>query len=263
MEGQNQMIKAIFFDLDGTLISHARHDMPASALEALHALRARGILLFLATGRHIAELPALPLHGFRFDGYVTVTGQLCYDADFRPIHRHPFPDADARALAAVFEAKQAPILIKTETDCYVNYVDDDVRRVLADVSSPVPKVAPYRGEPIYLAATFGEPGRFDALLRKLPGCRQTMWHPNGTDIVSLDGGKVKGIAAVQAHFGLRQDEIMAFGDSDNDADMLEYARIGVAMGNATAAIQAAADYVTAGVDDDGILSAVRHFGLID
>ena len=62
--------------------------------------------------------------------------------------------------------------------------------------------------------------------------------------------------------GLESSEIMAFGDGDNDIDMLKFAGIGVAMGNAGDAVKAAADYVTASVDDDGIEKALEHFGLI-
>ena len=56
---------------------------------------------------------------------------------------------------------------------------------------------------------------------------------------------------------------MAFGDGENDMEMLRYVGIGVAMGNASDAVKAAADYVTDTVDDDGIEKALRHFGLID
>ena len=55
---------------------------------------------------------------------------------------------------------------------------------------------------------------------------------------------------------------MAFGDGDNDVDMLEYVKIGVAMGNAAEKTKAAADYVTASQDDQGIPKALKHFGLI-
>ena len=257
------MIKAVFLDVDGTLFSHSQHDIPASALQALNALRERGVLLFLATGRHVAELQYLPMHGLRFDGYVGVTGQICYDGDMRPIYSHPIDDADARVLGEMFTNNEIPIELKTETDYYINYVDDIVRRVQSDVSTAVPPVKPYRGESIYLAAIFAEPERYEPLMARLPGCRLTPWHPLGTDVVSTDGGKLQGIVAMQEYFGLAREEIMAFGDSDNDADMIEYAHIGVAMGNATASIKAVADYVTTHIDDDGILNAVRHFGLID
>ena len=55
---------------------------------------------------------------------------------------------------------------------------------------------------------------------------------------------------------------MAFGDGGNDIPIIEYAGIGVAMGNATPDVKAAADYVTGSVDEDGIISALRHFGVI-
>ena len=58
-------------------------------------------------------------------------------------------------------------------------------------------------------------------------------------------------------------EIMAFGDGENDMDMLRFAGIGVAMGNASDMVKAAADYVTDTVDENGIEDALRHFGLID
>ena len=56
--------------------------------------------------------------------------------------------------------------------------------------------------------------------------------------------------------------MMAFGDGGNDIEMLRYAGTGVAMGNADDAVKAAADYVTTSVDDDGIMNALKHFGLI-
>ena len=61
------MIQAIFFDVDGTLVSFRTHTIPASTLEALHALRAKEIKLFLATGRHQAMLRSVQ-ELFPFDG---------------------------------------------------------------------------------------------------------------------------------------------------------------------------------------------------
>ena len=58
------------------------------------------------------------------------------------------------------------------------------------------------------------------------------------------------------------DETMAFGDGGNDVAMLRAAGAGVAMGNACDEALAAADYVTASVDDDGIRRALEHFGVI-
>ena len=55
---------------------------------------------------------------------------------------------------------------------------------------------------------------------------------------------------------------MAFGDGENDIEMLKFAGIGVAMGNAKEKTKEAADYVTDTVENHGVLKALRHFELI-
>ena len=59
------------------------------------------------------------------------------------------------------------------------------------------------------------------------------------------------------------EEIIAFGDGDNDAQMLSFAGIGVAMGNGWDSAKAAADYVTEDIDADGVYLALKHFGLVE
>jgi len=70
------------------------------------------------------------------------------------------------------------------------------------------------------------------------------------------------LASIAAFEGLDLSETMAFGDGGNDISIIERAGIGVAMGNAGESVQAAADYVTTSVDEDGIKQAFLHFGLI-
>lgn len=71
-----------------------------------------------------------------------------------------------------------------------------------------------------------------------------------------------GIQKLLEHYHLNADSIMAFGDGDNDVDMLEFARIGVAMGNASQKAKKAADYITTDIDSDGISHALKYFGLV-
>ena len=60
-------------------------------------------------------------------------------------------------------------------------------------------------------------------------------------------------------YGIRREEVMAFGDGGNDIEMIEYAGIGVAMGNAVPQVKSAADYITADNDHDGVGLAVEKF----
>ena len=62
--------------------------------------------------------------------------------------------------------------------------------------------------------------------------------------------------------GVARDEVIAFGDSHNDLDMLAFAGVGVAMGNASAEVKALADLITDSNEDDGIATALERLGVI-
>lgn len=66
------MVKAIFFDIDGTLVSFTTHRMSENLKERLHELQAKGVKLFISSGR--ARLVMNNLDGFPFDGYVAMNG---------------------------------------------------------------------------------------------------------------------------------------------------------------------------------------------
>ena len=82
------------------------------------------------------------------------------------------------------------------------------------------------------------------------------------DITAKGDTKQKGIDEIIRYFGIKLEETMAFGDGGNDITMLRHAAIGVAMGQAKEDVKAAADYVTAPIDEDGISKAMKHFGII-
>ena len=74
--------------------------------------------------------------------------------------------------------------------------------------------------------------------------------------------KASGIGKMCEALGIDRADTFAVGDSVNDLAMLEYAGVGIAMGNGSTEAKAAADYVTADLQDDGIYRAMLHFKLI-
>lgn len=257
------MIKAIFFDIDGTLVSHTKRDIPEGVLTALDELRAKGILLFIASGRHISEFPALPLHDYPFDGYVTETGQICYNGAFETIYEQPFTDEDTESLVRMFNEREIPIVLLNDRSLYINFVNEYVVRTQNAINTPIPPIDSYHGEKLYGATVFGESATIDRVEERLTASRATRWNRFAADIVLGEAGKANGIRKMLDHYGISRDEIMAFGDADNDLDMISFAGIGVVMGNGTERMKEIADYVTASVDEGGVVEALRHFGLIE
>ena len=106
------MVKAAFFDIDGTLISHETGGMPESTRLALEKIRKKGVRVFACTGRHILELKALPLNGVTFDGYVTLTGQICLDGQENLIYEvHIDKEATVRKLERYRECETPELLV--------------------------------------------------------------------------------------------------------------------------------------------------------
>ena len=95
------MIKALFFDIDGTLVSFKTHEIPVSTIEALTAAKAKGIHIFISTGRPrviINNLSALQERNL-IDGYITMNGAYCFVED-TVIYKSPIPTAEVDALTA-------------------------------------------------------------------------------------------------------------------------------------------------------------------
>ena len=78
------MNKAIFFDIDGTLVSFRTHEIVPSAYDAIAALRKKGHKVFIATGRPLHLIKGL--QDARFDGYITFNGSYCLTSDGEEIY---------------------------------------------------------------------------------------------------------------------------------------------------------------------------------
>lgn len=256
------MTKAIFFDIDGTLVSHTSRCVPQSARRALDKLSEKGILRIVATGRSMLELDILPVKDIVFDGYVMLNGQLCLDAERNIIAENPISGADKACLLRLFNEKKLPIVLVEKDRLYINFVNEQVEIAQNAVSTPVPEIGTYTGNEIYLAVAYLPKEAECDFIAPLTGCKATRWNHFAVDIVADTGGKVAGIKEYLKAIQVDKSETMAFGDGENDMGMLEFVHIGVAMGNAETCVKEIADHVTSSVDEGGIMNALISFDLI-
>lgn len=261
------MIKAIFFDVDGTLVSFRQKFLSDQLLKDLPALRARGIRLFLSTGRALQDLETTGmLRGVRFDGYVTINGQYCCDADGTPFRDAPIPLSDLRGAYDVLMAHpEFPALLEGNGESYLTQINDRVREIYEFLHTdlyPLRDPAWMLEGKVYQFVPFVDPSEEKIFLEAMPSCTHTRWHPKGIDIMPRDGGKGVGVRLTMERYGFSQEEVMAFGDGENDMTMMAQAGTSVCMGNGTDQVKAIADYVTDTVEKDGVSKALRHFGLL-
>ena len=122
------MIKAIFFDIDGTLLSHQSQSVPASTKKALKILKEKGIYTFIATGRHISEIKDLPLDDLEFEGYITLNGQYCYNKE-GVIYDLPIDPQDIQQILFFIDQKPFPCIFVEDEKMYINYHNQAVETV--------------------------------------------------------------------------------------------------------------------------------------
>lgn len=260
------MIRAAFFDIDGTLVSLRTHDIPASAVRALEEMHAAGVLLFLATGRSTADLPR-PIREIDarvpFDGFLTFNGQYCYDAAGEVFRDAPIDPSDVGRIVDLAADGVIDIAVMQRSRMFVSRHTPRVVAAEAAVDNvtPVGDLALAFSEPTYQFCAYIGPGEEHLFMDVCEHVEHTRWCDLFCDVIPAGGGKPAGIAATLERWGLAPEECVAFGDGGNDVPMFGCVGTSVAMGNAGDDVKAAATMVAPDIDDDGLLAACRELGI--
>ena len=265
------MYKLLAADLDGTLVNEEKIITPRT-FESLMEAQRRGVRLAISTGRpvegalHLVEQLKMKDYG---GCLISNNGALVHDcATGDVIFSQPI-DADLLPLLlrraeehrCAFVVYQPTHVLTTDAASeYVQYSGRNNRLPVHEAENFLQEA---RG-PLYKGLMVGNPDIMpalrDALTEELRGqmdfCLSETFF---LECLAPGVSKMKGVEAVAKHLGISREEIMAFGDSDNDVSMIRYAGLGVAMGNAKENARRAADLVTASNEEDGIADVVEKY----
>lgn len=261
------MNKALFFDIDGTLVSFKTHRISEQTVASISKAKAAGYGIFIATGRPYAIIDNLDLlsDAGLIDGFITMNGGYVFVGE-DVIHASTLPMEDVSKVTDYCGRHHVPAVIVGAQKIGVMEEVPEVRALFNDflkVKNIIPAVTPQEAAEwggIYQLTPFLSPAQEAELV--LPGVESSRWHPAFTDMTARGNNKQLGIDKIIERFGIPLENTMAFGDGGNDTGMLRHAGIGIAMGNAKDDVKAAADYVTTSVDEEGITHALEHFGVI-
>ncbi|HHS2640869.1 TPA: HAD-IIB family hydrolase [Streptococcus agalactiae] len=277
-------IKAVFFDIDGTLLND-RKNVQKSTIKAIRNLKDQGILVGLATGRGPSFVQPF-LENLGLDFAVTYNGQYIYSRS-EIIYTNQLSKTTVYRLIRYAGARRREISLGTASGLLGSgIIGLGTSRLGQIVSSLVPRkwakaiersfkhfirrIKPQNidslmiilREPIYQVVLVATEGESERIQKQFPRVKLTRSSPYSMDVISEEQSKVKGIERVGQRYGFDLSEVIAFGDSDNDIEMLSQVGIGVAMGNASQQVKENARYTTADNNDDGISKALAHCGLI-
>lgn len=262
------MFKLIALDMDGTLLK-GDNTISQETKKAIKLAKEKGIKIVIATGRPIQGvmnyLEELDL--INDDEYVIAyNGSSIYNTKtLEPIVRSGLTGKDfkdiyklSKSLGVEFHGFTDECCIApkenryTEAEIQHNNIDVKVIDIENDIDD---------NDFIIKAMILDEKEKLDQAVKIIP--KEYFERYNALRTVSFifefmnkNCSKSSALKALCSHLNIPQNEVIAFGDGDNDIDMLQFAGLGVAMGNASHYVKSKADYITLSNEEDGIADAL-------
>ena len=256
-------IKIIFFDIDGTLIDMKKKKITAKILYTLSELKKNGVKICAATGRSPLQLPHFS--EVEFDAFLTYNGSYCFDKH-GDIFRNPLKREDVHTIINNAKKIERPVSLATKDQLAANGADDDLIEYFAfsgfqvNVTDDFDKVADT--EEIYQIMVSCRRDDYGTILKGVKEARIAAWWDRAVDIIPLKSGKGTAVAKLLDFCHFSKENAMAFGDGNNDIEMLQAVGRGVAMKNASLELKHAADDICGDAADDGIYFYCKEHGLI-
>lgn len=272
------MSKIIFLDIDGTIRDFDGF-LPDSAAAAIREARRRGNKVCICSGRPLGQIDKRVMD-IGFDGVISCAGSyVLYQGECvrSVVFEHEISSALCRYLVenhCVVEMQRLDYTFLPR-ECRQDYIEMCKRMMEmlgsgAKAVEEFPEVTDSYQEitNVEKVLFFSNELPYDEVKRQwgekvhmttysIPSTEK--W---GGEISPLHVNKTAGIKSILEAGGFSREDVIAIGDSDNDIDMLEFAAVGIAMGNATEGAKKAADFMTDELRKDGVYKAFASLGLI-
>jgi len=263
------MIKLVALDLDDTLLNSKLKISPETAAAVRSAVEL-GVTVTFATGRmYSSALPYARELGLDVP-LITYQGALMKTSNSQEVlYNKPVPMDLAREILSFAAEEGLDVNMYLEDSLYVRSGNSSINEYVKLARVPykaVPDLAEVMVSEPHKLLIVASPGKIDRLAAELQERWEGKLHltkskPYFLEFTHPAATKGQAIDSLAAELGIGREEIMAVGDSYNDLDMIDYAGVGVAMGNAVQEIKDRADYVTRGNNEHGVAEAIRRFVL--
>lgn len=260
--------KALFFDVDGTLLSEQTKKVPASAVKALREAREMGHLVFINSGRVYSQLGQI-MELLEADGYLCGCGTYVRVGE-EVLYSYKIPHEAGIEIKKVVDSFGAYAVLEAEQGCYMQDLPDPSQEV-ARFRHTLKKSGILMDQPwenhnyqfdklcVMLAREEDKEEFISKMERHLDVIDRGR---NFYECVPKGHSKATAIAVVLERFGIDLDHAYVFGDSMNDLSMFRFARNAILMGEHDKGLEEFATFTTKKVEEDGIEFAMRELGIL-
>ena len=274
-------IKLVALDLDGTLFDNSSR-ISKRNLTAIRSITDKGIHVVISTGRPFEGIPFDQIKGTGINYAITANGSGIYEISTgkclyenamdeelvtpilnflltRDIHMDAFIGGKGYTPVQCVETAQK-LTVPSSIKNYIITTRTRLVNILQFIHENQLKVQKMTLN-FYPAAdgTLIDRETVRKFLVSNPSITTVCGGYNNLEFTRADANKGVGLRKLAEILGVNPDATMAIGDTENDLAIIEAAGIGVAMGNATDAVKARADYVTTTNTKDGVAAAIEHF----
>ncbi|MCR5580162.1 MAG: Cof-type HAD-IIB family hydrolase [Pseudobutyrivibrio sp.] len=275
--------KVIFFDIDGTLINFGG-EFPESAKRGLIEAKENGHRIVICSGRSKCQVEKRLLD-FGFDGlvcgagaYVEYHGQVVYNNCMSEDQiREVLGYMEEIDTVAMLQCTSGIVATSSNMDAmYKNFqrilgddLPDNINQIFdykttddnlienAAKYKDAEKVCYYNSSRSLEEVQAKLAGRYDVTAMSFKN------EKDGSGEITIAGiNKAYGMQKLIDYLGVSREDTVAFGDGPNDFEMIEFAHMGVAMGNASDDLKTLANAITTAVDNDGIYNGLRELKLV-
>jgi Cof subfamily protein (haloacid dehalogenase superfamily) len=255
--------KAFLFDVDKTLTNLKKEITPRTQT-TLQLLAQKKYTIGICTGRHFATVRGVLADYFPKESlHVLAGGGLVMKADGEVLYKNTIPDITVRKIASIANAHDARLVVQEGSQLYGNEKAQKFQSRYALASSQqkmMEDVTVLQDWSVPLVVVGGITDDMLSELSQLPVSYKAMISYSGeryTDITAEGVTKASGVLQWCTMQGIKPEEVIGFGDSENDVEFLKTVGYAVAVGNATDEVKAIADEVTADCDHDGVAEWIQ------
>lgn len=262
-------IKIAAFDIDGTLFDEKRKEIPESAIRSLKRLNKNGIYVVLVTGRPPGSAKIVQDLGVDVAAYVCCNGHFVFDDAGEVIVDERFSSEIAEEVWRYCRNNNIALTWKYPDKVYVYQDSEEFEKVFSKNRNAKRANIIYDDTEYHwietannglLACNRDQLKEFNKYF--FGKCIAVDINGKTADLLLYDVNKCVGFKKLLDHLHVRKEDCIAFGDNNNDVDLINYVGIGVSMGNGSQLLKENADYITSDVNDDGIEKALTRYGLI-
>jgi Cof subfamily protein (haloacid dehalogenase superfamily) len=264
--------RLIAIDLDDTFLN-ADSAISSRNKQAVREAVKRGVMVTVATGRmYRTSIPYVRELELNMDWpMINYQGALIKTTESKEVlYQQPIENDLAASLAGYAEAKGYHVNAFIDDCLYIEEENEFSRyyQSIADIElEAVGKLAPFlkqQGEDPFKLTIINWDGRIKQIEKSIKaeyGEKIVVLQSLAYFLEITDKRATKGQALhwLSQYYGIEREEIIAFGDSYNDLDMIEYAGLGVAVANARPEVRRAADLITAANTEDGVAQVIEEY----